>query len=234
MKLKRILFCVMFLGMLLLAGCGSNDGDYNAKEFKANPEYCWPCTMYMQAFKAVDTVLNGTLPTIATNSLIVLKIAFLFWLLFKMGMLVFSISMPDMRKQLPPILTVFFKAFVVAIFLSNSQYIYDLFGGIIIQPIGEAFLSISGMVLDSPNQVGITNITYFTENILNDYLGNLTSSWNNLLSQFNNSGSQMFGGLALKVQEIVFKIFSALWSGVGLGFQLLNAHKFSAFCAALL
>ena len=240
MKLKRILFGVMLIGFLLLQGCAERNGHYNIKEFKPNVEYCWPCIMYMQAFKAINSVLDGVFPAIAANSLIVLQMALLFYILFKVTSLLLSFSLPDMKKELfsieedkpKGIVIVLFKAMLVATLLVYPNYIYEIFGGMIIQPIGQGFLSLSETVLASPNEVGITNITYLSEQALKSIWDNLASMWSSFLGGI--SESRMFGPLALTVQQIVFKIFAALWYGVGLGYQLFNVQGMSAFLAGAL
>ena len=218
-----------FFILTLLAGC-EGTVPYNANLFRANPDNCWPCQMYMEAFKAMDKVLDGSLEKIATNSLIVLEIGLLFWFLFKVMTLLLSFSTPDMNKEFASFVTILFKAAIVALFLNNPQYIYDFFGNVIIQPLGQGFLSLSDTVLATPTQMGIDLTTYDLSGFLNNLTEALTGK------RFNSSPttSQMFGELAVSVYQIVFKIYAALWSGVGLGFQLWNMQGLSAAVAGFI
>ena len=228
----------VFLFLLLLAGCSENV-PYDAKLFKATEENCWPCQMYMQAFRAIDGVLDNSLEPISQNALIILKLGLIFWLLFKIGSLFFSFAMPDIKKELPAFLSVFFKAGLVAIFLHNPSYIYDFFGTVIIQPFGKGFLSLSDSILESTSELGIDF----------DYNSDISGIWDNFwnwikkiagISTGTSSSvsmdltSKMFGGLAKSVMETVFKIYHALWSGVGLGFQLWTMKGWSAFIAGFI
>ena len=97
--IKRIQLWGVFLFLLLLGGCKTVI-PYNAELFRANENNCWPCKMYLQAFKAVDKLLEGALTSISENSLAILKLGLIFWLLFKITTLLVSFSMPDMKKEM--------------------------------------------------------------------------------------------------------------------------------------
>ena len=237
--IKRIQLWGVFLFLFLLGGCKTVI-PYNAELFRANENNCWPCKMYLQAFKAVDSLLEGALTSISENSLAILKLGLIFWLLFKITTLLVSFSMPDMKKEMANFATMFFKAGLVAIFLNNPDFIYDFFGGIVIQPLGKIFLYLSDTVISSPSAMGIDFDNY------NNAFGNMIntiSDWVRGLLGFGGAGSasemaenlnsRMFGGLAESVMRIVFKIYNALWAGVGLGFQLWQQKGWSATIAGL-
>ncbi len=235
MKLKWIKFFGIFL-LFLLTGCGMetvNSGNASSEVFSVTTKNCWPCDMYMQAFRAIDSVLNSTLENVARNSLIVLQIGFLFWLLMKATTLLMSFSKPDMKKEIASFATISFKFVIVVIFLHTPAYIYDFFGSIVLQPMGEGFLSLSETVLQTPEEINLFNLL---PSDLSNFLGNLAEAWNNLFGNTSTqtaTTSRMFGGLAVQIHQIIFRIFAQLWHGVGLGFQLLMLEDFSAFIAAL-
>ena len=235
--IKYIKLFAFFGIFLLLSGC-EGDVPYDAALFRPNPDNCWPCVMYMQAFIAIDKVLDGSLETISENSLAILKMALLIWLLLRITKVVFSFSMPDMKKELASFVTVLFKALIVAILLNNPTYIYDFFGGSIIQPLGDGFLSLAKVVLDAPSDMGIhvyySDVSNWFSNfqdIVSRLTGGLFSSSSSTSSA---TTSKMFGELAVTVQKMVFEIYAALWSGVGLGFQLWTLKGISATLAGLL
>ncbi len=229
--------CIKLLGilfvLLLLTGC-EGYVPYNPELFRANRENCWACQMYMQAFRAIDAVLDASLETIASNSLIVLEFGLLFWLLFKVVSLLISFSEPNMKKEFASFATIMFKAGVVALFLNNPSYIYDFFGKVVIQPFGEGFLSLSKTVLETPTDMGIDTTPFD----VTSYLENLPDFFKNMFkiktSSTSVSTSKMFGGLAVAVYEIVFRIYAALWNCVGLGFQLWNLKGLSASIAGII
>ena len=230
--IKHIKLWGWLLGLLLTAGCDSNV-PYNANIFKASPDNCWPCQMYMQAFKAMDGVLDNSLSIICQNSLVVLELALLFWLLFRVGRIVVSFSMPDMKKELASFITVLFKAMIAALFLNNPQYLYDFFGKIVIQPIGDGFLAMATSVLETPSNMGISL--------------NYASDWQNIYNRWyemarrvagasssDSVDSRMFGSLAMTVQTTVYQIYDALWANVGLGIQLWTMKGWSATVAGII
>lgn len=245
--IKRVQLWGVFLFLLLLGGCRSVI-PYEPRLFRADEDNCWPCKMYLQAFRAVNMLLQGDpqrgsigiLPSISENSLAILKLGLIFWLLFKITTLLVSFSMPDMKKEMANFATMFFKAGIVAIFLNNPDFIYDFFGGIVIQPLGKIFLHLSDTVISSPSSMGIEFDNY------NNALGGILNQFSDLVRRLLNMGasgspaelaenldSRMFGGLTEGVMRIVFKIYNALWSGVGLGFQLWQLKGWSATIAGL-
>ena len=232
--IKRIKLWGWLLGLLLTVGCDSNV-PYNAKMFKASPDNCWPCQMYMQAFKAMDGVLDNSLSIICQNSLVVLELALLFWLLFRVGRIVVSFSMPDMKKELASFITVLFKAMIVALFLNTPDYLYEFFGKIVIQPIGDGFLSMANTVLSTPSDIGVN----FNYNTGIKWLDEMQDLWNKIFNPTGSSSgsvsnSKMFGELAITVQQMVYQIYDALWANVGLGFQLWTMKGWSATIAGII
>ena len=182
--IRRIKFWGLLIMLLLLAGCDT-DVPYNADKFKASKDNCWPCEMYMQAFKAMDGVLDNSLNIICQNSLMVLELALLFWLLFRVGRVVISFSMPDMKKEFASFITVLFKAMIVAIFLNNPTYLYDFFGGIVIQPIGDGFLSMANTVLETPSDVGVK----FNYDTGINFLDEIAEQWKKFFPGGSSAGS---------------------------------------------
>ena len=199
MKVKKFLVYILF-PLFFLSGCGAIP--YNPDLFKANPENCWPCTMYQQAFKAIDDTLDGGLNAVAGNSFTIMYICLLFWILWRVGKLVSSLGPPNLKKEISEFAIMGFKVVLVPILLKNPDYFYDLFGAVILQPIGQGFLEMSGIVLQAPSQVGIENIT-------SSYTGSnieaLIKSWIKLFEGIGSSApvaeetvrnSKMFGELA--------------------------------------
>ena len=180
--------------------------------------------MYMQAFKAVDQVLDGSLEKISQNSLVILKLGLIFWLLFTALRLVMSLSAPDMKKEIGTFVTVLFKAMIVAVLLNNPTYIYDFFGKVVIQPLGSGFLSLANRVLETPKNLGIP----FNYDTGVDWLDKMLNALLGFSPVDSVSGSKMFGKLAVTVQSIIYQIYDALWNNVGLGFQLWTMKGWSS------
>ena len=221
---------ILFLLPLFLAGCKRQEAvvNYTTEEFFPPLENCWPCKMYMHAFGAINDAINGALDKVANNSLIILEICLLFWLLFKVGNLVFSIALPDMKKQLAPILTVLFKALIVIIFLTNTQFFYDIFGTMLIQPLGMAFLSLSEQMVMVPQKIG--SYFYYSDN-LTSMIYDLDAIWN---TYFDSLDKGMFGEVPAILLRVIYIIYSTLNNGLGVAFQLFSLRGFVPSVSALL
>lgn len=227
---------LLFLIPFFLAGCDAEKEIPNEHvAFTVAATNCWPCVMYMYAFRSIHNTIDGALETVAQNSLIILEICLLFWLLFKVGNIVFSIAMPDMKKQLGPILTVLFKALIVIIFLTNTQFFYDFFGKMLIQPFGTAFLSLSEQMLTSSTKIkGIDEIVIFSSS-LEGQLNELKQHWKEIvLSGVAANDSDMFGEIPSRVINLVYVIYASLNNGLGLAYQLFEMDDWNAFFSAVL
>ena len=235
-KLKRFFFILLFLIPFFLAGCDAETEIPRDKTaFTVSATNCWPCVMYMYAFKSIHNTIDDALEKVAQNSLIILEICLLFWLLFKVGNIVFSIAMPDMKKQLGPILTVLFKALIVIIFLTNTQFFYDFFGKMLIQPFGAAFLSLSEQILTSPTEIkGMDEIVIFPSS-LEGQLNELKQNWNKIVfSGATADDLDMFGEIPTRVINLVYVIYASLSNGLGLAYQLFELKNWNAFFSAIL
>lgn len=235
---------------LFLTGCKETIS-YDSDLFKPDKSSCWPCQMYTQTFYALSIAMEKSLDIMCSNAYKILSLGLMVWLIFKILPWLISFSEPKPKEDFVQILKVCFKASIVAIFLNNTQLIYDFIGGAILQPIGSLFLYLSEVVLVSPSSVGVSMSQYTpTDSSLLDMLG-----WNKLMgaisdkiSVFENAFSQailpngmkitmepdkMFGEIPMQIQSIIWQIYSALWSGMGLVFQLIQSGYFVGFVAAL-
>ncbi len=247
---------------LFLTGC-TEQIEYNPDLFKPDQASCWPCQMYMSAFHAMVNVLESSLFTISSNALKILTIALVFWLLYKVFPWVVSLSPPNFKEDFVVVIKTLFKAMCVAIFLSHPDYFYTLLGGYILQPMGDLFLKVSEFVLLSPNSLGIETSQYArSQNTFLSGLmdwGRSVSDWtssfltdsglSDVFAQIESAFSQsrtpngqiirlpasdrMFGALPMQIQNVIWQIYSALWSGMGLVFQLFQSDHFVAWLPAV-
>lgn len=245
--------CLIFLGILsclFLTGC-EDVVSYDPDLFKPDESSCWPCQMYTQAFQALSNAIESSLGLMCSNSKLLLSIGLLFWLGFKVLPWLISFSPPKFKDDFVEVIKVCFKASIVAIFLTNTQLIYDFLGKSILQPIGGLFLYLSEVVLISPSSVGVSMSSYTpSDSSLANLLGfnKLMEAISDQLSVFENSFSQailpngtkismepdkMFGKIPMQIQSIIWQIYSALWSGMGLVFQLIQSGYLMGFIAAL-
>ena len=248
MKIKSWIFFGISL-CLLLTGC-EKPPRYDQELFVPEKESCWPCQMYSQTFQALSNALDGALNLLASNSRIVLSLGLAFWLAFKVLPWLVSFNPPKLKEDFVQIVKVCFKAGIVSMFLTNTQYFYDIIGGWIIQPIGSIFLYLSETVLLSPSSVGV-NTSLFQDNpisgLLNllgdNFMDNIDRARQMFEGNFSNAvlpngqtvsiprEDPMFGALPLQIQSVIWMIYSALWSGMGYVFQLFQSNSLMGWVA---
>lgn len=248
MKIKSWIFFGISL-CLLLTGC-EKPPRYDQELFVPEKESCWPCQMYSQTFQALSTALDGALNLLASNSQIVLSLGLAFWLAFKVLPWLVSFNPPKLKEDFVQIIKVCFKAGIVSMFLTNTQYFYDIIGGWIIQPIGSIFLYLSETVLLSPSSVGV-NTSLFQDNpisgLLNllgdNFMDNIDRARQMFEGNFSNAVlpngqtvsiprvDPMFGALPMQIQSVIWMIYSALWSGMGYVFQLFQTNSLMGWVA---
>ncbi len=251
MKIKGWIFLGVIL-CLALAGC-NDPVDYNPNLFKPEKDSCWPCQMYVQTFHALSMAIDGSLNLVASNSNILLQWGLAFWLLFKILPWVVSFNPPKFNEDFVQIIKVCFKAGIVSfLFLMNPQNFYDIIGGWIIQPIGSIFLYLSETVLLSPSAVGVETSLFKDGSLIPDIsqmlgwdaftekLSNAHSFFEGIFSKETSPNGKvipesdpMFGTLPMQIQSVVWMIYSALWSGMALVFQLLQSDTFMGWVSAI-
>lgn len=252
MKIKSWIFFGM-VTCLFLTGC-TDIPNYNPNLFKPEKHSCWPCQMYAQTFQAISTALDGALDLMASNSKILLSLGLAFWLAFKVLPWIVSFTPPKMKEGFVEIVKVCFKAGIVSMFLTNTQYFYDIIGGWIIQPIGSIFLYLSETVLLSPSAVGVDTSLFKEGSLIPDiskmlgwdsFMNGLSKVKSIFESSYSNTtlpngklisipkSDPMFGALPLQIQSVIWMIYSALWSGMGLAFQLFQSDTFMGYVAGL-
>ena len=248
MKIKSWIFFGILL-CLFLTGC-TESFDYNSNLFRPNRESCWPCQMYAQTFQAISSFLElgegKPLNVMASNAYTVLLIAMAFWLAFKVLPWLVSFSAPNLKEDFVQIVKVCFKLFIVSRCLTHPQEAYHFIGEYILQPIGGIFLYISQIVLLSPSSVGIQTDLYAQSGSFSDitnlvgwgnFWDGITGSLQTLENAYTNSdvtaSDPMFGDLPIKVQSVIWMIYSALWMGMGFVFQLFQSNYFSGFIAGV-
>lgn len=151
-----------------------------------------------------------------------------------------------------PYQNVVFEQLDVEVVLSNDKRaIYDVAGKMILQPMGEVFLNISQMALATPSKLGIPmsnyNATGLTSSLFNliweavdDATGGLLDQGMDIVQQVQGlytgmllAEDPMFGQLPRQVQSIIFILYQALWSGMGLAMQLFQLESFMGWVSGV-
>lgn len=226
-RLKQILsrnglrLMAVACGMILLSGCVKNPSA--PPDDFIGYDACWPCAVYEQVFNGMDAALKTLMSTTCSAAMTLLGLGLAFWLLFYVGKFIVSMQQPNIFKFVQPMAVVFFKAIVVAAFIRNSDAYVEFVGTYLLQPILDAFLNLSNLVLDNTNFVGTAvqgaqlpadrTIFQNTSLLLSDTV----------------SGDD----LRLKFLTILFKIFVGLKQGIALGFMIWTADGISTFWLGL-
>ena len=200
------------VAVLLLTACGDNP----QKEVNDDPTgytSCGVCATYEALFNAVDNALSSLMTTMCTHAMTILGIGMLFFLLFHVGKFVVTIQEPNVRKFIQPILITLFKAIVVVGFIHDGQAYLQFVGNYFVSPILEFFVSLSDLVLSLDVNPLTTHIGGITEDLIADKV----------------SSSALFGKTGTGFLLIIFKMTTALNSGIDLGFIIWQQKGLSAF-----
>ena len=264
MKKKYKILLAIMLCLLLAGCSDSIDSDFNHALFKPDRYRCWPCQVYVQTFFALSNVMDKALGIICENAYFALVWGLMFWLMYKVFPWVVSFTPPDLKKDIPVLAKVGAKTIVVSIVLTHPEFFYTFFGTYILQPISDIFLKVSEFILISPASIGVSLSQYaqteesLLSKILN-WFGPSNFNWSDAFSQegvsealnqfenaFNRSvlpngnelpgvtTDRMFGQMPMQLQSVIWQIYSALWSGIGLVFQLFATKNILAWLSAFL
>lgn len=200
------------VAMLLLTACGDNP-QKEASDDPTGYTSCGVCATYEALFNAVDNSLSALMTTMCTHAMTILGIGMLFFLLFHVGKFVVTIQEPNVRKFIQPILITLFKAIVVVGFIHDGEAYLQFVGNYFVSPILEFFVSLSDLVLSLDVNPLTTHIGGITEDLIADKV----------------SSSVLFGKTGTGFLLIIFKMTTALNSGIDLGFIIWQQKGLSAF-----
>ncbi len=226
-RLKQILsrnglrLMAVACGMILLSGCVKNPSA--PPDDFIGYDACWPCAVYEQVFNGMDAALKTLMSTTCSAAMTLLGLGLAFWLLFYVVKFIVSMQQPNIFKFVQPMAVVFFKAIVVAALIRNSDAYVEFVGTYLLQPILDAFLNLSNLVLDNTNFVGTA---VQGAQLPADHTIFQNAS---LLLSDTTSGDD----LRLKFLAILFKIFVGLKQGIALGFMIWTAKGISTFWLGL-
>ncbi len=146
---------------------------------------------------------------------------------------------------------------------SGNRVLYDVAGKMFLQPIGEIFLGVSQMALATPSAAGISMSNYSGDSsglggsIISKLLGlgldklkegidkttggaftgnidDITKAIQGVYTGEKIKEDPMFGELPMKIQSMIWILYDALWSGMGLAFQLFQMNDIAAFISGIL
>ncbi|MGN1063755.1 MAG: hypothetical protein ACI4QM_05495, partial [Alphaproteobacteria bacterium] len=212
-----LVFCLFVALLLVLSGCQSSVTPANEQEWVSNVQNCWPCVLYRSVFITIERVIMLTYPFLAKWALALMGVGLLMWLAFKTGRMLTFLYEPDIREYVHSVSVALFKAMVVAAVLwSSSHFLCAL--NIIISPILELFAIVSRVILSA-------NATFSNGLSLPDTW--VTNS-SDALAQMqyipvgDGSCTLFSDNVAYQLQDIVFRVYVALNSGMSLGGYFLS------------
>ncbi len=207
--------------LLLLSGCGQK---YLSSE---TSNECWTCALYKTVIIEIDKFTSQTLTLLIPMALQVLGVGILFYLLFKIAQLLTSIKQPNLAKFYLSTGTVLFKALLVGAVLwvppnqdpaAPIPYV-ELLGEHVVQPVLKLFLITSDEILASSRYV--SEQFYIPDSVLEAQLGDAPESF-------------MFGDISLIIQELIYRMFVALSTGMSAGIWFLSMGSFAGTIIGLI
>ncbi len=208
--LRKILnFSVVVCCILFLTGCEEGlDTTTMEEQWSVNVANCWPCTLYKVVFDAIGSVLKSVYETVADLSFSLLGIGLLFWLAFTIGRLVISLKQPNIPEYVSLISKTLFKALIVSAVLFKPEYFLAM-ADYIVTPIITTFASLSRVVLLADPQVA----EHF---VVPESLTKMETDY-----------PLFTGEVGYQVQDVIYRIYAALNSGISLGVTLMATPALS-------
>ncbi len=175
---------------------------------------CWPCSMYKIVFDAIASVLNASYTTMSQLSLLLLGIGLLFWLAFKVTVMASSLKQPNIRDFVTSMFGTLFKGLAVAVILSSPAYTMEVLD-MIATPVLSTFIHMAKTVL------------FADPTIAKNFVAPQAIS-------FGSTGAPLLTGeIGYEVQDIVYRIYVALQSGMVLGFRMFIGIDLVAYIMGL-
>lgn len=199
--------CAFFAVLCLLAGCEGLKMS-SESEWVASVQNCWPCTLYKAAFDAVGTLVKNLYPTMAERGLLVMGVGLLFWLSFTSAKMLTSLMEPNIKEYIHSVMVVLFKAMVVtAILITGDSFLCVI--DMIVSPVLTTFTELSRIVLTA------------NTNINNGLV------WPEQYMVQKDGACDLFGGqISYQLQDIIFRVYIALNSGMTLGYYVMVEKSF--------
>lgn len=199
--------CAFFAVLCLLSGCEGLKMS-SESEWVASVQNCWPCTLYKAAFEAVSRLVKSLYPTMASKGLLVMGVGLLFWLSFTSAKMLTSMIEPNIKEYIRSVMVVLFKAMVVTAILSTGENFLCVID-LIVSPVLTTFTELSRIVLTA------------NTNINNGLV------WPEMYMVQKDGACDLFGGqITYQLQDIIFRVYVALNSGMTLGYYVMVEKSF--------
>lgn len=198
--LVKGLGCLLLL--LFLAGCQAATTEEMIDLIRVKKENCWPCTGYKVVWEAIANITESAFPKVCEWALNFLGVALLFWIAFTVGKFIVAIKEPNIKEFITTMATVLFKAMIVGAILltpDNTMYILDLFA----TPIMSAVIELARGIMFADASIA----KYFSA----------TSSYETIST----SSALFASNIGNQLQDIVYRVYLAFSSGIGLGARML-------------
>lgn len=206
--MKNVLkVCAFFAVLCLLTGCEGLKMS-SESEWVASVQNCWPCTLYKAAFDVVGRLVKSLYPTMATKGMLAMGVGLLFWLSFTSAKMLTSMIEPNIKEYIRSVMVVLFKAMIVtAILVTGDNFLCVI--DMIVSPVLTTFTELSRIVLTA------------NTNINNGLV------WPEQYMVQKDGACDLFGGqISYQLQDIIFRVYIALNSGMTLGYYVMVEKSF--------
>lgn len=206
-------FCAFALVLVVLAGCDFKVTAETEQQWQTNVQNCWPCVLYKSVFNATGQLIMLTYPFIARWALALLGVGILFWLAFKTGRMLTFLYEPDIKEYVHSVMIVLFKAMIVAaVLMTGDHFLCTL--NMLVSPIIEIFAVVSRIVLTANSN--ISDGMSLPSDWVTNGLANMK-----YIEAGDGSCNLFSGNVAYQVQDVVYRVYVALNSGMSLGGYLI-------------
>ena len=208
--------CFLFICCCLLCSCEKAQNAVKTTSFwQPTLTDCWPCAVYGTVFENLSKVLSDGIPIISAVCITFLPIFFGIFLVMKIGAVTLNPE-ETYPKTMKTLAYALLKTMVVALVLSKSEWFYELFLGYIFQPVGNVFLGIANILLDS----GPVTTTSLDLRALDEAV-NTNTVWNGNANV--TISADLFGTIPYQLQMLVFRIYRSLRAGVAIGIYIFDS-----------
>ncbi len=191
-----------FVLIAFLTGCQAVDPDLLTEMIQVKKENCWPCTGYKVVWEALSNLTQNAFPKACEWALNVLGVALLFWIAFTVGKFVVALKEPNVKEFITTMATVLFKAMVVGAILltpDNTMSVLD----IVATPVLAGIVDLARGIMFADSDIA----KYFSAASTYDPIS---------------TSSTLFSSdIGNQLQDIVYRIYLAFSSGIGLGARML-------------
>lgn len=228
----KIILCIVSLFML--NGCMLNSlvpSDLQ-KQFVVSYASCWPCSAYSFVWDAIGNAAHSSFPSTCAAALSLLGVGLMFWTGITVLKFISSVKEPNLKDFIPLISGVWFKALVVAVFLSSAGFAFQLLD-MFISPILISFVQLSRSILFASDSIATGFLAPITDLTTSLVSGTSLKLTNALLGTGFENYPIFTKSIGKDIQDLVYRLYVSFSQGMMLGFRMMLMPGLVSQCMGL-